>query len=128
MLRDAFKALKKAIAEPPQALDPETQEEEEAKQFTRKPITAILVASVDRLFRLDSMMEDTALFLNLCSSHGITVITPTATYDFCNEADVVQFCFLCLAATQGIERVTLTRLQQGKRAAAARRQVRRTTN
>lgn len=123
MLPEAFNALLKAIEEPQDKRDPESQEEEEAKQFTTKPITAILIASVNRLFRSDSMLEDILLFLNLCSSHGITVITPTAPYDFRNEAEVVQFCFSCLTATQGMERVTPTRLQQAKRAAAARRQV-----
>jgi hypothetical protein len=119
VLPEALNALKKAIEGPPDRLDSKTQEG--ARQL-QKPITAILVASVDSLFRSGSMLEDIALFLNLCSSHGITVITPVATYDFCNESDVVQFCFLCLTASQGVERATLTRQQQGKRAAAARRQ------
>jgi DNA invertase Pin-like site-specific DNA recombinase len=122
MLRETFTALKKAIEEPPGSIDPQAQEEEEARQFAQKPITAILVTSVDRLFPSPAMLEDIALFLNLCASHGIVVLTPTGErYDFRNENDVVKFCFLCQSATQGIERVTLNRLQQGKRAAAARR-------
>ena len=108
--RDAFKELGKAI-----------EEQQEKQEPGQKPITAIIVASVDRLFRSPGMLEDIALFLNLCSSHGVTVITPTATYDFSNQADVVRFCFACQTTSLTIERVTLNRLHEGKRAAAARR-------
>jgi Resolvase, N terminal domain len=132
--RDAFMAMKQAIEgeEPDQANYAQRyvfkehkqtvaeQEDEEASTLSQKPFTAILVASVNRLFR-GRMLEDVALFVNLCSSHGIVVLTPTEQYDFRNENDVVKFCFSCMAASGDIERVTLTRMQAGKRAAAARR-------
>lgn len=65
--REAFNALRAAIAQP---------------EPGQPPIQAILVASVDRLFRGSSMVEDLASFIELCASQGITVITPTALYDF----------------------------------------------
>ena len=104
--RDAFNALKAAIVEP---------------QSEQAPVQAIVVASADRLFRSTSMMEDIALFIDLCASRGITVMTPTASYDFGNHSDVVRFCFACMTAGESLEAVVTSRLQMGKRAAAARR-------
>lgn len=103
--REAFYALKAAIEQP---------------EPGQTPIQAIIVASVDRLFRSSRMIEDIALFIDLCASHGITVITPAAFYDFRNQTHIVQFCFACQTAPQSIEAVITNRLQAGKRAAAAR--------
>lgn len=103
--REAFAALIAAITTP----EPD-----------QAPIRAIFVSSEERLFRSASM-QDIVRFVQTCLEHNVTLVTPTAEYDFTNQNHVIQFCFACQTADQSIGQVTSDRLQTGKRAAAARR-------
>ncbi len=103
--REALNALIAAITEP-----------EEGQERIR----AVFVSSEDRLFR-DSPLVDVAAFIEQCRANGVLLITPAGVYDFTDAAQVALFHFKIEQAYQFVTQMVTSRLQAGKRAAAARR-------
>lgn len=81
------------------------------------PIWTVFVRSEERLFR-DPTVVDMASFSKACREHGVTLITPTAEYDFTDPAQVALFRFRCEQATAFIEhqaRQLTERTRHGRR-------------
>lgn len=57
-----------------------------------------LITKLDRLFR-DATVTQVSIFIEICRTYGIQLITPSMTFDFTKADDVATFRFQCERAT-----------------------------